>query len=197
MNSSIEALRLVVSGAHNKMPFAHRLHRVIVIAAEIPEAGITIGIVESISMPQAFLIQSARLSTFLGLKPNSLLRNLRDFGFKRLEGLDQKIEIETHLGSQTTEWRKWSIWRNMVGNFNKTTTDVELDVFSVYARNQRYKHNQAPGSTTLTASSTDSTTSSSISVSTLDSMSISSSPSPFMDDNENGNSIWDWFFSFD
>jgi hypothetical protein len=136
-NESLEGVRRMVHGAHNKMPFAQRLNHSIIGASTIPGAHKLMGILKSKSTPRAFWIQSTCLSTLFGIKANSLRKNLRDLGLHRLPVSNPAIDTPTDhlvLGSEISHW---SLWQNEIGEFNESMTLSDLEIFTAHARAAR------------------------------------------------------------
>jgi hypothetical protein len=119
-----------IRGAHLKVPFARRLHACLTYATT-PNNILRIGIAET--GDGSVFINSRRLAQFLGLRANSLNRNLRDHGFRREQSTRAVQELSQHLPYAGVEGGWWK-WRPPVVSFDRFSLASDLEKLSNHAR---------------------------------------------------------------
>jgi hypothetical protein len=124
-------LKKRISGAHKTNPFAERLREVIVASATISGSGSYLGVIKSES--GGLSIRSKSFGEFLGLRPNSINKNLRHFGFQRNKNPNALTELRSLLPNMNFQARTWALWNNTVDTFNEFTTDDQLEKFTAHA----------------------------------------------------------------
>jgi hypothetical protein len=81
-----------------------------------PPTAIALGLAE---LPNGqILIQSQRLADFLGLRPNSLRKNLRDHGFHRDENQQLSEILQEYYPHLAREKQSWAVWHNEIGEYS-------------------------------------------------------------------------------
>jgi hypothetical protein len=126
----LEILKGRISGPHNKIPFAERFRDVVLASSRISGSSRFLGMMKSSS--GGLWIRSQTLGEFLNLRPNSINKNLRDFGFRRITGTKTIAEIRKILPNLGLDVRTWSLWKNFVSTFNEFTTDAQLEKLTAY-----------------------------------------------------------------
>jgi hypothetical protein len=186
----LEILKRRISGAHNKIPFAERFRDIVATSSRISGSGRFLGVMKSSS--GGWWVQSQLLGKFLNLKPNSINKNLRDFGFRRITGTNATAEIRSILPNLALQFRIWSLWKNFVFTFDELTTDATVEMLTAYGCTARHTNSllqlsslpqsksQAPQPPLPASLSPPSTPSTLPAVSTTQ-WSPSESPEPFLD----------------
>lgn len=106
--------------AHSKIPFAERLRWCLERAHDSPSMIHMIGVIDT---DDGLLVHSRALAAFMGIKANSLNRNLRDHGFRREPPLYGVQDLQASDSLLPSEVRRWSKWTHVGIAFNRDTQD--------------------------------------------------------------------------
>jgi hypothetical protein len=122
-NQMFELARERVYGQHIKVEFPERIRVAIELVYQDPQLLHRVGIEETFDGRIA--IASHILGQFLGIRANSLLKNMRQHGFKR---------IQQRIAGQK---RGWSFWVNSIVPFNRSATEETIRMLANYAKQAR------------------------------------------------------------
>jgi hypothetical protein len=113
---------------HSKIPFAERLRWCLEWVHDTPSMTMHVGIIDT---NDGLLIRSSALAHFLGIKANSLNKNLRDHGFNRRQPSNETQKVFDP--SLASELQHWSLWTNCFVLFSRNTPDDVVKQVSDHA----------------------------------------------------------------
>jgi hypothetical protein len=128
MQTSTE-FQKTIFGAHLKMPWAIRLLRALKFVTEHPECRSEVGLIPSSTC--SFFVNSDVFARFLGVKRNSLNRDLQQHGFVR-----ELCSEDPTLGPVSRHWTKRTF---KYGSFNAQCTEEETGQASNHAKQHRMR----------------------------------------------------------
>jgi hypothetical protein len=126
-----------IKGQHIHVQFGERLRQAVELIHHHPALLSAVGVIEGLN--EDILVCSAIFGGFLQLKPNGVLRNMRQHGFVRDGTYDCRRALHAlGINDRQCYGQKWFRWTNIVvPRFNRSASPSEIARLAAHARSVR------------------------------------------------------------